>query len=45
VLRKNIGAVGFYQRNGYMIAREVLTPIGPGAELEDYLMRREIAAG
>jgi GNAT superfamily N-acetyltransferase len=44
VLRKNIGVVNFYQRNGYAIAKEVLTPIGPGAELEDYLMRKEMAA-
>jgi ribosomal protein S18 acetylase RimI-like enzyme len=42
VLRKNIGAVNFYQRNGYVIAKEVLTTIGPGAELEDYLMWKKL---
>lgn len=42
VLRKNKGAVGFYERNGYAVAQEVLTPIGPGAELEDYVMRKEM---
>ncbi len=42
VLRKNTGAVSFYERNGYAIAQEVLTPIGPDAELEDYVMRKEM---
>ena len=42
VLRKNTGAVNFYERNGYGVAREVLTPIGPDAELEDYVMRKEM---
>lgn len=42
VLRANRGAVSFYQRHGYVIEREVLTPMGPGAELEDYVMRKEM---
>ncbi|HEV3414030.1 MAG TPA: GNAT family N-acetyltransferase [Puia sp.] len=40
VLRKNAAAVKFYKRHGYEIEREILTPIGPGAELEDYLMTK-----
>lgn len=42
VLRKNKAAVKFYQRNGYVILKEVLTEIGPGVVLEDYEMRKEI---
>jgi ribosomal protein S18 acetylase RimI-like enzyme len=42
VLRANFAAVRFYRRHGYVIIREILTPIGPGAELEDYVMRREV---
>jgi ribosomal protein S18 acetylase RimI-like enzyme len=45
VLRKNAGAVSFYERQGYAVVREVLTEIGPGAELEDYVMRKEVGGG
>ncbi len=45
VLRANVAAVNFYQRHGYVIEREVLTQIGPGAELEDYMMRRVVSGG
>ena len=45
VLRANTGAVRFYRRNGYEIEKEILTLIGPGAELEDYVMRREMGGG
>ena len=40
VLRANDGAVNFYRRHGFVIDREILTPIGPGAELEDYIMTK-----
>jgi diamine N-acetyltransferase len=42
VLRKNAGAVAFYQRHGFVVAAEVLTRLGEGAVLEDYVMRKEI---
>jgi diamine N-acetyltransferase len=42
VLRENIAAVGLYRKNGYIVAEEVLTRLGNGAVLEDYLMRKEI---
>lgn len=42
VLRKNIAAVGLYRKNGYTVAEEVLTTLGNGAVLEDYLMRKEV---
>jgi ribosomal protein S18 acetylase RimI-like enzyme len=42
VLRKNIAAVSFYQRNGYVIVREVVTPMEPGAEWEDYVMWKQM---
>jgi ribosomal protein S18 acetylase RimI-like enzyme len=45
VLRANIAAVSFYRRHGYLIEKEILTLIGPGAELEDYVMRREMGRG
>jgi GNAT superfamily N-acetyltransferase len=41
VLRKNTRAVNFYKRHGYEIDREIVTPIGPGAELEDYIMTKK----
>ena len=44
VLRANTAAVSFYRRHGYEIVREILTLIGPGAELEDYLMRKGVNA-
>jgi GNAT superfamily N-acetyltransferase len=40
VLRKNGGAVGMYTRSGFEVAEEVLTRLGDGAVLEDYLMRK-----
>jgi GNAT superfamily N-acetyltransferase len=43
VLRKNFAAVNFYKRHGYVIEREILTPMGPGAELEDYIMLKNMA--
>lgn len=42
VLRENSAAVGLYRRNGFVVAEEVLTRLGNGAVLEDYLMRKEI---
>jgi ribosomal protein S18 acetylase RimI-like enzyme len=42
VLRENIAAVGLYRKNGYIVAEEVLTRLGNGAVLEDYLMRKEV---
>ena len=45
VLRENLAAVGFYRKHGYVVVREVMTPIGPDAELEDYIMRKEIGDG
>ena len=42
VLRENIAAVGLYRKNGYVVAGEVLTRLGNGAVLEDYLMRKAI---
>jgi diamine N-acetyltransferase len=43
VLRKNVAVVNFYLRHGFVIAREVMTPMGPGAELEDFVMRKDMA--
>jgi diamine N-acetyltransferase len=40
VLRKNGGAVRMYTRSGFEVAEEVLTRLGDGAVLEDYLMRK-----
>jgi diamine N-acetyltransferase len=42
VLRENVAAVGLYRKNGYTVAEEVLTRLGNGAVLEDYLMRKDI---
>jgi diamine N-acetyltransferase len=42
VLRENKGAVGLYTRSGFVVAAEVLTRLGEGAVLEDYVMRKEI---
>jgi diamine N-acetyltransferase len=42
VLRRNKGAVGLYQKNGYIFAAEVMTRLGNGALLKDYLMRKLI---
>jgi diamine N-acetyltransferase len=42
VLRRNAGAVAFYQRHGFAVREEVLTRLGEGAVLEDYVMRKEI---
>lgn len=40
VLRENLGAVGMYGRCGFEVAEEVLTRLGNGAVLEDYVMRK-----
>lgn len=42
VLRQNSAAVGLYRKNGFAVAEEVLTRLGNGAVLEDFLMRKEI---
>jgi ribosomal protein S18 acetylase RimI-like enzyme len=42
VLRKNAGAVGLYRKNGYSIAAEVLTPMGEGRTVEDYIMEKSL---
>ena len=42
VLRENTAAVGLYRKNGYAVAEEVLTRLGNGAVLEDFLMRKEV---
>ena len=42
VLRENVGAVGVYARSGFAVAEEVLTRLGNGAVLEDYVMRKVI---
>ena len=42
VLRENTAAVGLYRKNGYVVAEEVLTRLGNGAVLEDFLMRKEV---
>lgn len=42
VLRENYAAVGLYRKNGFVVAEEVLTRLGNGAVLEDFLMRKEI---
>jgi len=38
VLRKNAGAVGLYRKNGYAVTAEVVTPMGDGRTVEDYIM-------
>lgn len=43
VLRKNTAVVNFYLHHGFVIAREVMTPMGPGAEVEDFVMRKDMA--
>jgi GNAT superfamily N-acetyltransferase len=40
VLRANQGAVGMYTRSGFVVADEVMTRLGNGAVLEDFLMRK-----
>ena len=40
VLRKNEGAVGLYKKNGYLVAAEVMTPMGGGYAVEDYVMQK-----
>jgi GNAT superfamily N-acetyltransferase len=40
VLRTNEGAVGMYARSGFVVAEEVLTRLGNGAVLEDFVMRK-----
>jgi len=40
VFRKNEGAVGLYRKNGYIVAAEVLTPMGSGHAVEDYIMQK-----
>ena len=42
VLRKNVGAVGVYVRSGFVVAEEVLTRLGNGVVLEDYVMRKVV---
>ena len=42
VLRENLGAVGVYARSGFAVAEEVLTRLGNGAVLEDYLMCKSV---
>ena len=42
VLRENVGAVGVYARSGFAVAEEVLTRLGNGAVLKDYLMRKSV---
>jgi diamine N-acetyltransferase len=42
VLRENLGAVGMYARSGFVVAEEVLTRLGNGAVLEDYVMRKGV---
>ncbi|HWB92554.1 MAG TPA: GNAT family N-acetyltransferase [Puia sp.] len=42
VLRENSAAVGLYRKNGFIVVEEVLTRLGNGAVLEDYLMRKEV---
>ena len=40
VLRENKAAVGLYTRSGFVVKEEVLTRLGNGAVLEDYIMRK-----
>jgi len=40
VLRENLGAVGVYAGSGFEVAEKVLTRLGNGAVLEDYVMRK-----
>jgi ribosomal protein S18 acetylase RimI-like enzyme len=42
VLRENTAAVGLYHKNGYAVAEEVLTRLGNGAVLEDYLCGKRL---
>ena len=40
VLRKNEPAGGLYRKNGYAITAEVITPMGLGQTVEDYVMQK-----
>jgi ribosomal protein S18 acetylase RimI-like enzyme len=40
VLRKNVAAVGLYRKNGYAVTAEVITPMGLGQTVEDYVMHK-----
>jgi len=40
VLRNNTPAVGLYRKNGFVVMQEVLTPMGMGQTVEDYVMRK-----
>jgi diamine N-acetyltransferase len=42
VLRENLAAVGMYAGSGFEVAEEVLTRLGNGAVLEDYVMCKVI---
>lgn len=42
VLRENHAAVGLYRKKGYTVVAEVLTRLGNGAVLEDYVMRKDV---
>ena len=42
VLRRNKAAVGLYKKYGFICAAEVMTRLGNGAVLDDYLMRKII---
>ena len=40
VFRWNEAAVGLYRKNGFLVAAEVLTPMGMGHTVEDYVMEK-----
>jgi ribosomal protein S18 acetylase RimI-like enzyme len=40
VFRKNAAAVGLYRKNGFLVAAEVITPMGMGYSVEDYVMQK-----
>jgi GNAT superfamily N-acetyltransferase len=43
VNRRNVKAIAAYQRNGFVIAESVVTDIGGGFVMDDFIMAKELA--
>ena len=44
VNKRNVRAIKAYQRNGFVIAESVITDIGGGYVMDDYVMAKEVSA-
>ncbi len=45
VNKRNTKAIAAYQRNGFMIAESVVTDIGGGFVMDDFIMAKELTCG